>query len=190
MEMRTTANKTAHEVLDKLAQEELLLMLDGRFDRVSSLEQDTQRKTPAAFKAYDFSHRPEWKSEYCLPETLMLLTSFQPRPMQILYTTETFTSAQEKQSTPGYKKPSPTKTIQHLSTVVIHCACWQGIRARTSKIPLKASPSACSPSSNTRWKVCLNTGCSKLSARTTRPPVFSTQTCISATPTCINHQSP
>jgi len=49
---------------------------------------------------------------------------------------------------------------------------------------LNERPRDCSPPSKMRLKESLNTECPKLSDKTTRPPVLSIATFISASPTC------
>jgi hypothetical protein len=57
------------------------------------------------------------------------------------------------------------------------------------KTYLNERPRDCSPPSNIRWKESLNTACPKLSDKTTRPPVLSIATFISASPTCYTKAS-
>jgi len=67
--------------------------------------------------------------------------------------------------------------IQHQFHNSENCFCF------AMMTHLKQRPRDFSPESNTRLKESLNTECPKLSERTTRPPVLSTATFISATPT-------
>jgi hypothetical protein len=57
------------------------------------------------------------------------------------------------------------------------------------KTYLNERPRDCSPPSKIRWKESLNTACPKLSDKTTRPPVLSIATFISASPTCYTKAS-